>query len=177
MGRRRAELRYVGLQNHLLKMPYKDPETQRQYYIRNRETILAKSKAFRDANKEQVSARKKEEYQRNRDKRLDRSKEHWDSLEYWDRKFRNSMAKAYCKASAIVDTDSIKQYFREVFTKEKDVCTYCNETFDIKQITIDHKTPYKLGGRHEISNFVVCCLSCNIRKNATPYPEWIARNQ
>lgn len=155
-------------------MPYKDPASSKLYYQRNREKILRASKEFRDSNKEMVSLRKKEEYRRNREKRLIKAKENWHAKPYWEQKFHNGMVKAREKASEIVDTDSIREYFREVYSKEFDICTYCRQTFPIESITIDHKTPYALNGRHEVSNLVVSCLQCNMKKSSRPLNVWMS---
>lgn len=50
-----------------------------------------------------------------------------------------------------------------------DVCYWCGD--DKATIyTVDHFYPLARGGKHQIENLVICCKSCNLRKNAKdPY--------
>jgi 5-methylcytosine-specific restriction endonuclease McrA len=41
--------------------------------------------------------------------------------------------------------------------------------------SLDHMEPLSLGGWHSIDNVMVCCLRCNVKKNAMPYAEWLER--
>lgn len=43
-------------------------------------------------------------------------------------------------------------------------CAYC--LCAPEKLTMDHVTPLKKGGRHDVDNLVPACLSCNVRKNA-----------
>lgn len=51
----------------------------------------------------------------------------------------------------------------------KKVCYWCGSRC-AKEYHIDHYEPLARGGRHEISNLVIACPPCNLRKNAKdPY--------
>lgn len=45
-------------------------------------------------------------------------------------------------------------------------CIYCGqvEGDGTESLTLDHLFPQKLGGGHEATNMVTCCLSCNSAK-------------
>ena len=49
---------------------------------------------------------------------------------------------------------------RAVFTRDNGRCQYCSK----KAESIDHIQPRSRGGRHEWTNVVACCRSCNTRK-------------
>jgi 5-methylcytosine-specific restriction endonuclease McrA len=161
-------------------MPHKDPAAQqawsRAYYIRNRASILAKTKARALANPERLKAVKQREQAKNRSRYLASAKRQWNQMAYWERKFHNTMNKAKAKAAAIIDVDNIREYYRKVFSRSHETCTYCRGIFSIRAIVIDHKQPYALGGRHEVSNLVVACNLCNHSKRAKPYKEWVAQS-
>ncbi|MCM1556766.1 MAG: HNH endonuclease [Anaeroplasma bactoclasticum] len=55
-----------------------------------------------------------------------------------------------------------REYLRELLNG--DTCYYCGRTITGKK-TIDHKIPTRKGGTNENSNLVLCCLSCNCKKN------------
>lgn len=130
-------------------------EDKRQYYLENKEAHRTRMKAYYEANKELW-----QEYQKSR--------------EYWKRKFYGGLCKARWKLAEIIDFESLKEFYHQVFTKESDTCTYCRGTFPIRSITIDHKQPFKLGGKHEVSNLAVSCLLCNLKKGVTPFEQWLA---
>ena len=52
-------------------------------------------------------------------------------------------------------------------------CPYCGKHMQATDKTIDHMTPLILGGSHSITNVLVCCASCNFRKQAKPYDVWM----
>ena len=42
--------------------------------------------------------------------------------------------------------------------------------------TLDHKVPQSSGGTHDVSNLVLCCLSCNSQKsNRYTYEDFLAK--
>lgn len=49
---------------------------------------------------------------------------------------------------------------KALFARDGGECQYCGDP----ALTIDHVHPRSRGGRHEWSNVVACCLSCNARK-------------
>lgn len=52
-------------------------------------------------------------------------------------------------------------YLRDLFT-----CQYCNETFESRDLTIDHVLPRSHGGGTSWDNCVTCCKKCNSEKGS-----------
>jgi len=46
------------------------------------------------------------------------------------------------------------------------VCYWCNVSIKNKVVHIDHYVPLSVGGEHTISNLVVSCSKCNLKKHA-----------
>ena len=51
-------------------------------------------------------------------------------------------------------------------------CPYCGKKIRSGDAHIDHLVPLSKGGLHTISNLVVCCSSCNLKKSAKDLNEW-----
>jgi len=58
-------------------------------------------------------------------------------------------------------------YLRDLYQ-----CQYCEDTFDFKDLTIDHVIPRSKGGKSRWDNVVTCCKRCNHNKadKLTPRP-------
>ena len=50
-------------------------------------------------------------------------------------------------------------YLRDLYQ-----CQYCEDTFDFKDLTIDHVVPISHGGKTEWTNCVTSCKACNFKK-------------
>ncbi len=44
------------------------------------------------------------------------------------------------------------------------VCAYCQQTFALDELTMDHIVPLARGGRSTRGNVVPCCKACNATK-------------
>lgn len=53
-------------------------------------------------------------------------------------------------------------------------CPYCDRKLNAENKTLDHLVALSRGGAHGIHNVLICCRSCNIRKNDMPFDQWIA---
>lgn len=53
-------------------------------------------------------------------------------------------------------------------------CHYCQELFDKKSITKDHKTPRAGGGANAKQNYVPSCQPCNHLKANIPYEKFMS---
>lgn len=63
----------------------------------------------------------------------------------------------------------IKFSRQTVFERDKFICQYCGQTFNVKELTMDHIIPKSQGGKSSWLNIVSCCVPCNSRKaNRTP---------
>jgi 5-methylcytosine-specific restriction endonuclease McrA len=60
----------------------------------------------------------------------------------------------------------------ELFGSAK-LCPYCERKLTQGNKTLDHLIALSLGGSHGIHNTLICCRTCNMRKNAKPFVEWI----
>lgn len=54
---------------------------------------------------------------------------------------------------------------REVYERQKGICSICFNHFDINQMEADHITPWHLGGRTIAENCQMLCKDCNRRKS------------
>ena len=59
-------------------------------------------------------------------------------------------------------TDSQK---REVYEKQKGICSNCKKHFEINEMEADHITPWHAGGKTDIKNCQMLCRECNRRKS------------
>jgi 5-methylcytosine-specific restriction endonuclease McrA len=77
----------------------------------------------------------------------------------------------------IMETPSVcitKEYFNykktvkfsksNIFLRDLYTCAYCNETFDRKELTLDHVIPRAAGGLTTWENSVTACRYCNSKK-------------
>lgn len=63
---------------------------------------------------------------------------------------------------------------RDWLGRQRKVCFWCDA--DCAGVHhVDHFEPLSRGGKHEISNLVIACPSCNLRKQAMPPERWMER--
>jgi len=53
-----------------------------------------------------------------------------------------------------------------LFVRDRHVCAYCGGHFAELELTVEHILPVSRGGRHEWTNVVTACRSCNTRKGS-----------
>ena len=53
-----------------------------------------------------------------------------------------------------------------LFARDRQICGYCGSHFSEGELTVEHITPVSRGGRHEWTNVVTACRSCNTRKGS-----------
>ncbi len=53
-----------------------------------------------------------------------------------------------------------------LFARDRHVCGYCGRHCDERELTIEHIRPVSRGGRHDWTNVVTACRSCNSRKGS-----------
>lgn len=51
-----------------------------------------------------------------------------------------------------------------LFVRDRQICAYCSSRFVETELTVEHIVPVSRGGRHEWTNVVTACRSCNTRK-------------
>lgn len=56
-----------------------------------------------------------------------------------------------------------------IFERDRNMCQYCGDTFDRKDLNLDHVIPRDRGGPTTWENIVCSCIECNTHKaNRTP---------
>lgn len=55
---------------------------------------------------------------------------------------------------------------REVYEKQKGICTLCSEHFELSEMEADHITPWCQGGKTVLENCQMLCRECNRRKSS-----------
>lgn len=53
---------------------------------------------------------------------------------------------------------------RTLFKRDANLCMYCGNQFSIRELSRDHVTPLRHGGRDEWNNVVTACRRCNNHK-------------
>ena len=53
-----------------------------------------------------------------------------------------------------------------LFARDRQICGYCGGHFPEGELTVEHITPVSRGGRHDWTNVVTACRSCNTRKGS-----------
>ena len=69
------------------------------------------------------------------------------------------VTKEYFNYKRTVKFNKSNLFLRDLYT-----CAYCNETFERKELTLDHVIPQALGGKTTWENSVTCCKACNNAK-------------
>lgn len=64
------------------------------------------------------------------------------------------------------------QQIQEQYERQKGACYYCKVKVG-KKYHIDHVVPISRGGSNDISNLVISCPTCNLRKNDKLPHEWL----
>lgn len=60
---------------------------------------------------------------------------------------------------------------RQIYSSDK--CYYCNSELKDREKSVDHKIPVSRGGTNDLQNLVICCRSCNSKKNNQTDKEYI----
>jgi 5-methylcytosine-specific restriction endonuclease McrA len=169
-------------------------EKRRAYYANNTQIVAEVNRKSREKNRDYLLAAKKEYYERikldpnwqeiQRKKRL----ENKESKRAYDAKYAEAnsakkvlMAREWQKANplrrstithsydarrrAITAEGDATTVIHKWITQQKKECYWCGVKCKQK-FHIDHYQPLSKEGRHEISNLVVSCPSCNLKKNA-----------
>lgn len=60
-----------------------------------------------------------------------------------------------------------------IYLRDGMACAYCGSAIeDGIQLTLDHLTPYSLGGSNQPTNLVTCCMKCNSSRGARPVQDF-----
>ena len=144
----------------------KDKEWHKQYYLKNREKLLAKQNAYYKENKDVY----KTYYENNKEKIIDYQNEYQKEYDKTPIARANSLLSAYKqrdkKTNRGVCTLTAKWIVENIFSSK---CRYCGKDDWIKLgcDRIDNALP------HTPDNVVPCCEECNIERGSTPYEEFL----
>lgn len=64
---------------------------------------------------------------------------------------------------------------RRIFERDGYRCAYCEKVYSYEQLDVDHKEPLSRGGSDDDANKITSCRSCNKRKRASTYTEYMAK--
>lgn len=96
-------------------------------------------------------------------------------IKNWEKVLARQLTRrAAIEAASDIERAQIERWFRWKRLPEV-VCYWCKETFSPRQCHADHVMPLSRGGKHELSNLVIACSTCNLRKSATLPDVWTAR--
>lgn len=57
-----------------------------------------------------------------------------------------------------------------IYSRDGFCCVYCAAE---DKLSLDHLQPRELGGNHDASNLVTCCVSCNSARQDSSMREWL----
>ena len=83
-------------------------------------------------------------------------------------------AKARKKSMSLASDGSLTKKTSFVLLNEYPDCLYCGRLIERANWSLDHIVPIKLGGLHGTSNVIVCCKSCNSKRQHKDVFEFIS---
>lgn len=127
-------------------------EKQRTYYRANRKKCLAYSREWAKRNRAKCRAANR------------------------DYLHRNPGMAAACKArrrsrESRMTARQIQAEMARLREQQRGLCCYCRRPG--LKLTLEHRTPVKLGGGNEPQNLALACQSCNSKKGALTAAEFI----
>ena len=135
-----------------------DAENKREWYLKNKEHALQKTKEWQERNPERFS----ENQRKHKEKYKERYSEYHKAWAAENRdKCRLKKHKYYAQLKrqlGEVSPDAVKSLFKEQAGK----CLYCNR--ELQEYHLEHKVPISRGGLHDDKNLCLSCPTCNLRK-------------
>lgn len=132
---------------------------------RERQAGRAQERYARDGDK--IRQQDLSRYRRNREKRIELATEHVH---------RRRARLAVTNTVRGISVNSLRAI-------HGDICPYCGVTMIFRaangreyipaKATVEHILALKRGGAHTFDNTMLCCWSCNLRKNVKPLEEWL----
>ena len=180
--------------------PERAARKQREAYLANRESILERQKARREARKPELAEYAKAYYEAHKEHLLvlERARRDADPERFKERRRRyrqanhekvNEHSARYRARRRGADSIETGVSWRTAAARDGLACSYCSVLCDEADgyyvaardgasrwvcgptyPTLDHVVPVSLGGRHSMDNAVLACLDCNKRKGARVAP-------
>lgn len=166
----KERIEYRKINNERIK------EIKRLSYYKNREDINNRRKLDYQENKDKYNKISREYHQNNKEKVLKQKQEYYlknkERIQEYSKKYRKTFN---CKMSfkntahkrrlkikcGDVTTEQLKQLY-----KNSTNCYWCNKELIKNDTHLDHFMPLSKGGKHTISNLVLSCSKCNLKKGA-----------
>lgn len=136
-----------------------------EYYFKNKEDISLKQKQYKIENRERILCIKKisgaKYREKNKEKIATQRKIYSKTLSC------NVSKKNYKHKRRTIENDGDLTH-KELFLLQKNVnkCYWCSNKIHGNKYHIDHYIPLSKGGEHTLSNLVISCPTCNLKKNA-----------
>jgi 5-methylcytosine-specific restriction endonuclease McrA len=177
-------------------------ERAREWYAENRDRALEAAKAYAEANREAISEQRRQFRQANSDRLKEENQRKYRAkkAEYNERSARYyqqnraKMREAFkrwrianpARMKALRQTErgrrrklAGKPFKAEEITalygRQQGRCFYCGTPLAFGEFHLDHYIPLKMGGPHEITNIVIACGPCNLKKGALSPLEYGSR--
>ena len=136
--------------------------TQRkERYEKNREAIIIERRKQYQSNIEEMRKRDRKRYQDNKELFIIRRRRYRNTPKGKISKLNSEHKRRAIKKDGDVATNQLEELYQNTKT-----CYWCNAKLMKGDIHLDHYTPLSKGGLHTISNLVLSCSKCNLKKSA-----------
>ena len=153
------------------RMPYKDPEQQRECERRWRIAHLGQARA---SSRRYAKAHLEEGRERNRRWRERHLEEQREYQRQWHVTHLEKCNAISRKRRALKQAASIgKVDYKAIMERDKMICGICHKRIARKDLSFDHIIPLSCGGAHTESNLQVAHRRCNSRKGIGYLPSQI----
>jgi len=136
-------------------------EYRKEYRVKNKDRLLKRERNYREKNIEKIKSNHKKYNEKNKEELKIYRRKYYKTIKGISSK-RNTEHKRRTKyKDGDVKTSEINNLFATVKN-----CYWCNKQLCPKQTHIDHYVPLSKGGKHTISNLVLTCSKCNLKKSS-----------
>ena len=129
---------------------------------------LTPQQRWKDANRDRVRAYQREWYRLNSEKviknNLDYAKRNRSSVTAYQRK----------RKLKLKEGGWTQQQWEDLVTEWNNCCAYCGAE---GKVEADHCVPLSRGGKHDISNIIPSCRTCNQQKYNRYVGEWLSQTK
>jgi len=140
----------------------------KQYRLDHKDEIKYSEKKYKEANKEKVAEQKRNYELNNKDKIKEvRSKYRKTKIGRLIQKNKNHTRRAFTKKGDVTTSQLAE------LQQNAKLCYWCKTSLKNIGTHIDHYIPISKGGKHTISNLVISCKSCNLKKGAKLPSEFV----
>lgn len=164
--RERARKNYSSNKENIKKYYNENKEVRQKYlkdyYEKNKETILNRSKKRWEEKKDEIKKYKSEYKEKNSQKIKDYHKNHSQTEKRKIQK-RASNNKRYALKKSTCDGSITPDSIKSMKETQINLCNIC-ECDISNHFHIDHIKPLSKGGIHSIKNIQLLCPNCNIKK-------------